>query len=95
LFLNPIGNAGIGAYRLSQTPDQLQGRVAASAQFLAVAIMPLAPILGAGLLNRFGGEWAVAILLVATLLLAAYLTASRSVRSVPRPGEWRDRSLAT
>ncbi len=95
LFLNPIGNAGIGAYRLSQTPDQLQGRVAASVQFLAVAIMPLAPILGAGLLQRFGGSWAVAILLTAALLLAAYLTASKSVRSVPRPSQWRERSLAS
>lgn len=95
LFLNPIGNAGIGAYRLSQTPDHLQGRVAASVQFLAVAIMPLAPVLGAGLLHRFGGPSAVTILLLATLLLAAYLTASKSVRSVPRPSEWRNRSMAT
>ena len=93
LFLNPIGNAGIGAYRLAQTPDQLQGRVAASVQFLAVAIMPLAPILGAGLLHRFGGSWAVTILLIATLLLAAYLTASKSIRSVPRPSEWRERTV--
>lgn len=94
LFLNPIGNSGISAYRLAQTPDQLQGRVSASSQFLAVSLMPLAPILGAGLLHRFGGEWAVGILLVVTVALAAYLTASRSVRSVPRPSEWRDRALS-
>lgn len=94
LFLNPIGNAGISAYRLSQTPDQLQGRVSASSQFLAVALMPLAPVLGAGLLHRFGGEWAVGSLLAVTVLLAAYLTASRSVRTVPRPSEWRERALA-
>ncbi|WP_426245778.1 MFS transporter [Nocardioides sp. LHG3406-4] len=93
LFLNPIGNAGIGAYRLAQTPDRLQGRVSASAQFLAVALMPLAPILGAGLLHRYGGPWAVAILLAATIVLAAYLTASKSVRCVPRPSEWRERAL--
>jgi predicted MFS family arabinose efflux permease len=94
LFLNPIGNAGIGAYRLAQTPDELQGRVSASAQFLAVALMPLAPILGAALLHRYGGEWAVGMLLAVTVLLAAYLTASKSVRRVPRPSEWRRQALA-
>ena len=94
LLLNPIGNAGIGAYRLSQTPDDLQGRVSASAQFLAVAIMPLAPVLGAALLHRFGGAWSVAVLLLATVVLAALLTASRSVRSVPLPREWRERAPA-
>ncbi|WP_295660447.1 MFS transporter [uncultured Nocardioides sp.] len=94
LFLNPIGNAGIGAYRLALTPEHLQGRVTASAQFLAVALMPLAPLLGAALLHRYGGEWAVTVLLAATLALAGYLTASKSVRGVPRPSEWRQQTLA-
>ena len=44
--MNPIGNAGISAYRLSITPDGLQGRVSAASQFLAVSVMPLAPVLG-------------------------------------------------
>ena len=94
LFLNPIGNAGISAYRLAQTPDAMQGRVSASAQFLAVALMPLAPVLGAALLHRLGGEWAVGVLLALTLLLATYLSASKSVRGVPRPSEWRQQALA-
>ena len=51
-------------------------------------------MLGAALLHRLGGEWAVGVLLALTLLLATYLSASKSVRGVPRPSEWRQQALA-
>lgn len=89
LFMNPIGNAGISAYRLSITPDDLQGRVSSASQFLAVSIMPLAPVVGGLLFEAYGAAWAVALLLVATAALALLVTGSRSIRTVPRPSEWQ------
>ncbi len=49
IFLNPAGNAGIGAYRVAVTPRALLGRVQATVSFTSMSIMPLAPLL-AGLL---------------------------------------------
>ena len=34
IFLNPAGNAGIGAYRMALTPADLQGRVQSAIQFV-------------------------------------------------------------
>jgi len=89
LLLNPAGNAGIGAYRIAVTPDELQGRVSAASQFVSMSMMPLAPVLGGLLLERFGGAVAVAALVLATAGLAVLVTASGSIRSVPRPSQWQ------
>jgi len=88
MLLNPAGNAGIGSYRMAITPDHLQGRVASASQFLAMSVMPLSPILGGLLLQRFGGPGAVLALVSATVGAALIITLSASVRSVPRPAEW-------
>ena len=55
---------------------------------LYAVVMPLAPLLGGYLLEHQGGTTAVTALVVASALLAALLTSSRSIRSVPRPSEW-------
>jgi MFS family permease len=89
LFLNPAGNAGIGAYRVAVTPVRMQGRVASASQFLAMASMPLAPVLGGALLTAFGGPTAIAALGILTGLAALLVTLSRSVRGVPRPVVWQ------
>ncbi|MDQ1106441.1 putative MFS family arabinose efflux permease [Nocardioides zeae] len=88
VLLNPIGNAGIGAYRMSLTPPELQGRVAATTAFLSWSLMPFAPLLGGALLAAYGGSAATAALLGGCLLTALVITCSRSVRGVPRPREW-------
>ncbi len=93
LLINPAGNAGIGAYRVAVTPDALQGRVSATSQFLAMSVMPLSPLLGGWLLERLGGTSAVAVLIAASAVLALALSASRSVRSVPRPRDWPSREV--
>jgi hypothetical protein len=85
LLLNPAGNAGIGAYRVATTPDELQGRVTSTMQFASWSTMPHAPIVGGVLRTTLGGAGAVVALGVATALGSLLLTASRSVRSVPRP----------
>jgi len=88
LLLNPVGNAGIGSYRMAVTPDHLQGRVGSTSQFVSMSVMPLAPLLGGYLLEHRGGTAAITVLVVASALLAVLLTSSRSIRSVPRPSEW-------
>jgi hypothetical protein len=95
LFLNPAGNAGIGAYRLAITPADLQGRTMSTIQFVAMAAMPLAPVLAGTLLGSLGGAEAVAVLGVLTACIALIPTLSSSIRSVPRPAVWRaDAELA-
>lgn len=89
LLLNPAGNAGISSYRIAITPEELQGRVSSSSRFLVMALMPLAPLAGGVLLEVEGPEAAVATLVAGTLCLAVLLTCSRSIRSVPRPDQWR------
>ena len=88
MLLNPAGNAGIGAYRIAVTPADLQGRVSATSQFVAMSVMPVSPLLGGLLLQRYGGSVAILVLALATAGLAVLLTWSQSVRSVPRPSEW-------
>jgi Major Facilitator Superfamily len=89
LFLNPAGNAGIGAYRLAITPAALQGRIQSTTQFLALSSLPLAPVLAGALLGSLGGGTAIAVLGALTAAVALIPTLSTSVRSVPRPAVWR------
>jgi len=89
LFLNPAGNAGIGAYRMALTPPDLQGRVQSTSQFTSMLTMPLSPLLAGTLLAGLGGGVAVAALAALTGLAALIPTLSRSVRSVPRPSVWQ------
>jgi MFS family permease len=88
VFLNPAGNAGIGSYKISITPPEIVGRVQATGQFLSWSTMPLAPVLGGGLLALLGGPASMGVLTVLCALVALIPTLSRSVRSVPRPAEW-------
>lgn len=94
LFLNPTGNAGMGAYRMSLTPPELQGRVQSATQFVSMSIMPLAPLLAGGLLAGVGGRTAIAVLGALTAAVALIPTLSRSVRAVPRPVVWQAETAA-
>jgi MFS family permease len=89
LFLNPAGNAGIGAYRMAVTPADLQGRVQSTMQFVSMATMPLSPLVAGALLTGLGGATAVGGLAALTGLAALIPTLSRSVRDVPRPVVWQ------
>lgn len=89
LLTNPAGNAGIGAYRVAITPNELQGRVASSSSFLSMAMMPLAPIVGGVLLTHAGDTGAIAGMVAGIAALALFVTTNRALRSVPRPAQWR------
>jgi MFS family permease len=89
VFLNPAGNAGIGAYKMAVTPPELVGRVQSVGQFLSWSTLPLAPLVGGGLLAVLGGPGSLAVLAALSVLVALVPTLSRSVRAVPRPVEWQ------
>src|SRR6478609_2723362 len=89
LLLNPAGNAGIGSYRAAMTPDDLQGRVGSAMTFVSMGVMPFAPLVGGWMLANLGGSLAIALLVFATALGALVPTLSRTIRSVPRPDQWR------
>ncbi|GAA3677373.1 MFS transporter [Nocardioides ginsengisoli] len=88
VFLNPAGNAGVGAYRMAITPRQMIGRVQSTTQFVSMVTMPLAPALAGALLTGLGGRDAVLACVGATAALALVPTLAHSVRSVPRPAAW-------
>jgi len=88
LLLNPAGNAGGQSYRVAITPEELQGRIASSSQFLSMTTIPFSPLLGGWLLERWGGPTATAVLLAAAVATALIPTLSHSVRTVPRPRDW-------
>ena len=90
LLLNPAGNAGIGSYRAAMTPDDLQGRVGSAMTFVSMGVMPFAPLrrrLDAQRPRRQPGDRAAGRR--APALGALVPTLSRTIRSVPRPAEWR------
>jgi MFS family permease len=89
LLLNPAGNAGIGSYRAAMTPDDLQGRVGSAMAFVSMGVMPFAPLVGGWMLSDLGGSPAIALLVCATAIGALVPTLSRTIRSVPRPSQWR------
>ncbi|MFJ9388348.1 MFS transporter [Nocardioides sp. NPDC101246] len=89
LFLNPAGNAGIAAYRMATTPQELIGRVQAAAQFVAMLSIPLAPALAGALLAVTDGATAVLVVTAMTAAAALIPTLARSVRSIPRPASWQ------
>ena len=94
LFLNPAGNAGIGAYRIAITPPELLGRVGATMKFVSMAAMPLAPVVAGVSLALLGGPAAVLVLAVLAAGVALVPTLSRSVRGVPRPSRWGEAGSA-
>ena len=89
ILLNPALNAGLGSYRMTITPPALQGRVVSANMFIVMLGMPLAPLLG-GVLLEHAGPLVTFGALGALLLTSAVIgTASKAIRSVPRPCEWR------
>jgi hypothetical protein len=88
VFLNPAGNAGIGAYKMAITPPEIVGRVQSVNGFASWSTMPLAPVAAGVLLSTLGGQATMAALAALVALVALIPTLSRSVRSVPRPAEW-------
>ena len=88
LFLLPMANAGIGAYRIAITPDEMQGRASTATMFLAELAQPAGPPVGGVLLAGLGGPAATTAVLAMAAVGALLVTLSGSIRAVPRPDAW-------
>ncbi|MBD8000115.1 MULTISPECIES: MFS transporter [Oerskovia] len=93
VLLVPAVNAGLAGYAAAITPLEMQGRLASIMGLTGLAAGPLIPLVGAGLLDRFGiGTALVALagLLVATV---AVIAAARPLWRVGTPETWADDAL--
>ena len=70
------------------TPDHLVGRVQSATQFVAMASLPLAPLLAGVLLSLLGGSQALLVAGVLCGLVAIIPTMAGPIRSVPKPAQW-------
>jgi MFS family permease len=89
IFVNPISNAGIGAYSQRLMPTEMLGRFSSAMTFTSMSTHPFAPLLAGGALALLGGRTAVYAIMATVALVALVPTLSRVVRSVPRPAEWQ------
>jgi predicted MFS family arabinose efflux permease len=88
VFLIPTANAGVIGYQQAATPNDLQGRVAATTQFFIGCAAPLGPLIGAFLLEKYGSAVAFLVFSVVIAAAAASLTVSRHIRAIPLPSQW-------
>lgn len=82
-FFGPLWDAVVVGYRLSATPDRLQGRVASVDWMLSISLAALGPLVGGYLLSTIGSR--DTLLAVASLLalFAALGSAAPSLRRAP------------
>jgi hypothetical protein len=66
-FFGPLWNAVVVGYRLSATPDRLQGRVASVDWLLSMSLAAVGPLVGGYLLSTIGSR--DTLLSVASLLV--------------------------
>lgn len=88
-FIAPV-NAGMGAYTMRITPDEMQGRSGSASSFVSMAMMPLGTAAAGLLLEHLGARPAMAAFAVALLAGAAWAVASRAIRSIPLASELGD-----
>jgi MFS family permease len=86
--INPVGNAVLMAYRMTITPDRLQGRSMSAIMFVAQASAPIAPIAGGWLLAHQGHYVAMYGFVALLVVAAVIVTVSKAVREVPMASEW-------
>jgi hypothetical protein len=94
LLLVPAANACLSGYAAAVTPPRLQGRLSSVLGLTGLAAGPLVPLVGSGLLERFG--LGVALTALAGLLVAtvAVLSTVRSLWQVGTPDTWADDARA-
>jgi len=86
--INPVGNALLMAYRMTITPNRLQGRSMSAIMFVAQASAPIAPIAGGWLLAHEGHYVAMYGFVALLVIAAVIVTVSKAVRDVPMASEW-------
>jgi len=86
-FCFPNTDAALASYRYAITPDRLTARVTSAASNIAVAAMPLGPLVAGLLLGSFPIRTAIFVLSAASMIAAIVGTASRSIRHLPALSE--------
>ncbi|MFD4994126.1 MFS transporter [Cellulosimicrobium cellulans] len=94
LLLVPAVNAGLSGYAAAVTPPQLQGRLSSVLGLTGLAAGPLVPLVGSGLLDRFGLGVALAVLAGLLVVTVAVLSTVRSLWRVGTPDTWADDAAA-
>lgn len=87
-FSVPALNAGVGGYFMAVIPQEMAGRANSLIVFMALAALPLAPLItGFGLqLIGMGATLMFFGALIAVSAIAAWL--APNIRSIPRPEHW-------
>jgi MFS family permease len=81
-FVGPVWDAVVVGYRLSITPDRLQGRVASADWFLSVSASAIGPVIAGYLLSTIGTR---DTLLAVAALLAVFAGLGSAAPSLRRP----------
>ncbi|GCE78359.1 MFS transporter [Cellulomonas biazotea] len=88
VLLVPAVNAGLSGYAAAITPAQLQGRLASVLGLTGLAAGPLVPLVGSGLLDRYGIAPTLAVLAGLLTVTVAVLGTVRSLWRVGTPDTW-------
>ncbi len=88
LLLVPAANACLSGYAAAITPAQLQGRLSSVLGLTGLAAGPLVPLVGSGLLDRFGLGTALVALAGLLVVTVAVLSTVRSLWQVGTPDTW-------
>ena len=83
----PIFNVVVGAYRYALVPEHLYGRVASASLLFAWGSIPLGSLFAGYGIAAWGAKAMLLVLAAMLLTIALAATASRDVRTVPRPEE--------
>lgn len=93
VLLVPAVNAGLSAYAAAITPPQMQGRLSSVMGLTGLAAGPLVPLVGSGLLERYGLGLALAVLAALLAVTVAVLATVRPLWRVGTPDTWADDAL--
>ena len=88
VLLVPAVNAGLSGYAAAITPPQMQGRLASVMGLTGLAAGPLVPLVGSGLLDRYGIGTTLAVLAGLLVVTVAVLGTVRSLWRVGTPDTW-------
>jgi MFS family permease len=82
-FFGPLWNAVVVGYRISATPDRLQGRVASVDWLLSMSLIAVGPLFGGYLLSTVGSRDTLLAFAGLLALLATLGSAAPSLRQAP------------
>ena len=89
VFLLPAVNAALLGYFLVSTPSEYLGRALSALSVLAMAAMPMAPLIAGFGLDNLGRTGTLAICAALCVLPASLAGLSPSIRAIPSEGDWR------